>query len=130
MLTRLNRALAWQPGRPVELASLTAGQLEIVRVFRRGGPTSLSDIAVELGVSAAFVSSAVDELRHQGIVEESGDRVELVPAVRMRLEKWHEHGAAVLSDAIGRLSDTERSHLDDAVPVLVSLASSLQIDGR
>ena len=92
---------------------LTAVQAQAMRVMC-DGPISTGQLAVELGISAPGVTQLVDRLVLKGLVVRSqGDdrrcvRLALSSAGKQTIRQFRARRNRILSDAIAKLSETER----------------------
>jgi DNA-binding MarR family transcriptional regulator len=121
---RLARAL-----RRAGSADLTAGQLSALAVLEREGPLRLGDLAAREGVAAPTMTRVVGSLEERGLVRRradprdgrahlvavTGDGAELVSGVRG-------DRAAAIAERLGRLPETQRRALLDALDALDALA--------
>ena len=129
----LRRALRRDVERPAELARLTTAQLELLRVVRRSPGISVAEAAAELGVAPNTVSTLVRQLAEAGVLERSADpddrrvgRLDLQPGMRRKVEAWRRRRSQMLERAVASLTPTERRRLEQALPVLVTLAEALE----
>jgi DNA-binding MarR family transcriptional regulator len=129
----LRRALRRDVERPAELARLTSAQLELLRVVRRSPGCSVAEAAAELGVAPNTVSTLVRQLAEAGVLERSVDpddrrvgRLDLQPGMRRKVEAWRRRRSQMLERAVASLTPTERRRLEQALPVLVTLAEALE----
>jgi DNA-binding MarR family transcriptional regulator len=119
-------------GRLWPVRSLTATQLELVRVVRRLPGVSVADAAGELAVAPNTVSTLVSQLVEAGLLERSTDpddrriaRLTLTPAASRRAEQWRDRRAAVAAGGLARLSAADRQVLARAIPIIAGLAEEL-----
>jgi DNA-binding MarR family transcriptional regulator len=128
----LRRTLRRDVERPAELAGLTSAQLELLRVVRRSPGISVAAAAAELRVAPNTVSTLVRQLADAGVLERRTDpedrrvgRLDLKPGVRRNVEAWRRRRSQLLERAVDSLTPTERRRLEQALPVLVTLAEAL-----
>jgi DNA-binding MarR family transcriptional regulator len=127
-IASVRRSVRRRTGAPVELASLTGSQLELVRLLRRRPGVSVAEAANELTLAANTVSTLVGQLIHAGLVVRRIDpsdrriaRLELDEEIRDKVAAWRDRRVVALAEAIGRLSPVDRRRLAEAVPVLERL---------
>lgn len=132
-VSALRRALRRDVERPAELAGLTSAQLELLRVVRRSPGISVAEAAAELRVAPNTVSTLVRQLAEAGLLERSVDpddrrvgRLDLKPGVRRKVEAWRRRRTEMVERAVASLTPTERRRLEQALPVLVTVAEALE----
>jgi DNA-binding MarR family transcriptional regulator len=132
-VSALRRALRRDVERPAELARLTGAQLELMRVVRRLPGITVSDAAAELRVAPNTVSTLVRQLAEAGLLERRVDpsdrrvgRLDLKPGMRRKVEAWRRHRTEMVERAVASLTPTERRRLEQALPVLVTVAEALE----
>jgi DNA-binding MarR family transcriptional regulator len=132
-VSALRRAVRRDVERPAELARLTGAQLELMRVVRRSPGLTVSDAAAELRVAPNTVSTLVRQLVEAGLLERRVDpsdrrvgRLDLKPGMRRKVEAWRRHRAETMERALASLTPTERRRLEQALPVLVTIAEALE----
>lgn len=106
--------------------NLSMSQLGTLFRLKGGGPSSVSEISVELGVSSAAASQFLERLVQQGLVQRSEspqDRrariIVLTDKGRRLVENIHLSGPPWLHDAIDNLSTEETQQAADAIKVLL-----------
>jgi DNA-binding MarR family transcriptional regulator len=132
-VSALRRALRRDVERPAELARLTSAQLELLRVVRRSPGISVADAAAELRLAANTVSTLVRQLAEAGLLERRIDpddrrvgRLDLKPGVRRKVEAWRRRRTEMVERALASLTPVERRRLEQALPVLVTVAEALE----
>jgi len=135
-VSAIRRAVRRRVGRPVELSVLTGAQLELVRLLRREPGVSIADAAARLRVAPNTVSTLVGQLADAGVLERRTDetdrrvvRLTLNPGIRRRVDAVRDRRLDALGEAMEGLSADERKLLDEATPVLLRLADTLQNEG-
>jgi len=128
-LRRSGRLLA---RRPVELSTLTASQVDLVRLVRRRPGVSVAQAADELRLAPNTVSTLVRQLTEAGLMSRSADahdrrvaRLELTADMQQKVDAFRDRRVAVLSAAMAELRAADRRGLRDAVAVLARLAVRL-----
>jgi DNA-binding MarR family transcriptional regulator len=128
-IRRSGRRLA---ARPAELSALTGAQLDLVRVVRRRPGVSVGEAAEELRLAANTVSTLVRQLCDAGLLQRTADeadrrvaRLELTDEPARRVGAFRDRRVAMLSEAMGELSEAEQERLADAVEALGRLAARL-----
>jgi DNA-binding MarR family transcriptional regulator len=130
---RIRRAGRRHSERPAKLGSLTAAQLELLRLVRRRPGVSVADAARELSLAANTVSTLVRELSEAGLlmrhVSDLDRRVaslELAADIREQIDAWRDRRVVALTAAIDELPAADREQLLDAVPVLERVSEDLE----
>jgi DNA-binding MarR family transcriptional regulator len=118
--------------RPVELSTLTASQVDLVRLVRRRPGVSVAQAAEGLRLAPNTVSTLVHQLTDGGLMSRSPDphdrriaRLELTPDMQHKVGAFRDRRVAVLSAAMGQLPAADRRRLSDAVGLLGRLAARL-----
>jgi DNA-binding MarR family transcriptional regulator len=131
-MAAIRRAGRQRGGRPRELAALTSAQLELVRLLRRQPGLCVAEAAQELHLAPNTVSTLVRELAAEGVVERRVDeadrrvaRLDLVPEMRRKLERWRDERVLTLASAIDQLPRSDRRALLRALPLLDALADAV-----
>jgi DNA-binding MarR family transcriptional regulator len=113
--------------------SLTAAQLDLLRVIRRRPGISVGEGAQELAVAPNTVSTLVGQLSDAGLIERQTDvtdrrvaRLDLTPSARRDVDEWRLRRSEHLAAALESLDDRDREHVSDALPALLRLAGHLQ----
>ncbi|HVW88022.1 MAG TPA: MarR family winged helix-turn-helix transcriptional regulator [Gaiellaceae bacterium] len=132
-MSALRRALRRDVERPAELARLTSAQLQLLRVVRLSPGISVADAASELRVAPNTVSTLVRQLVEADVLVRRVDphdrrvgRLDLKPGVRRKVEAWRRHRTEMVGRAVASLTPTERRRLEQALPVLVTVAEALE----
>jgi DNA-binding MarR family transcriptional regulator len=130
-LGAFRRTLRRHVGTPLS-PPLTGAQVELVRVVRRDPGTSVAEAAEKLGVAPNTVSTLVSQLSDARVIVRRVDdddrrvaRLDLAPDVRKKVDAWRDRRVVVLTQALNRLSQSDRRRLDEAVPVLERLVREL-----
>ena len=131
-MSAIRRAGRQRGGRPRELAALTSAQLELVRLLRRQPGLCVAEAAAQLRLAPNTVSTLVRELVEADVVERRVDgadrrvaRLDLVPEMRRKLERWRDERVVTLASAIDQLSRSDRRALLRALPLLDALADAV-----
>ena len=131
-MAAIRRAGRQRGGRPRELAALTSAQLELVRLLRRQPGLCVAEAAQELRLAPNTVSTLVHELVAEGVVERRVDeadrrvaRLDLVPEMRRKLERWRDERVLTIASAIDQLPRSDRRALLRALPLLDALADAV-----
>jgi len=118
--------------RPVELSTLTASQVDLVRLVRRRPGVSVTRAAEELRLAPNTVSTLVGQLTDAGLMIRRADphdrrvaRLELTPDVQEKVDAFRDRRVAVLSAGMRQLAAADRRRLNDAVALLGRLAARL-----
>jgi DNA-binding MarR family transcriptional regulator len=118
--------------RPVELSTLTASQVDLVRLLRRRPRVSVAQAAEELRLAPNTVSTLVRQLTDLGLMSRSPDahdrriaRLELTPDMQHKVGAFRDRRIAVLSAAMAELPAADRRRLGEAVGLLGRLAGRL-----
>lgn len=114
-------------------AGLTPTRISVLFTVSRRGPLGLSELAELEGLNPTMLSRVIAELSAQGLVRRIADpadrRAALVDATaagrRMR-ERILGERRDVLNVQLARLSAEERRVLDEALPVLETLAERMK----
>ena len=132
LLASIRRSARRAAGRPLELASLTGAQLELVRLVRRTPGLSVADAAHELRLAPNTVSTLVRQLVELGILERKVDetdrrvaRLDLPPLTRRRVDAWRDRRVVLVGRALDALPARERERIEKALPALAKLAAGL-----
>lgn len=119
--------------RPIELATLTGSQLDLVSLVLRQPGVSVARAAKELQLAPNTVSTLVGQLTEARMLNrrvDPGDRriarLELTPAMQRKVGAFRDRRLATLGTAITRLSPADQRRLTDALATLGRLADCLQ----
>jgi DNA-binding MarR family transcriptional regulator len=133
VMSALRRALRRDAARPAELARLTSAQLELLRVVRRSPGLSVAAAAAELRVAPNTVSTLVRQLAEAGVLVRRVDpadrrvgRLDLRPGMLRKVEAWRRRRSETIERALASLTPTERRRLEQALPVLATVAEALE----
>lgn len=135
-ISAVRRALRREAGAVAEAATLTAAQLQLVRVVHRRPGVSVADAAVELGVAPNTVSTLVHQLLAAAVLERrSGppDRrvaqLFVCEAVAESLGEWLGRRATAIAAAAETLSDDDLQVIAGAHQPLLRLAAAIGKSG-
>jgi DNA-binding MarR family transcriptional regulator len=119
--------------RPIELASLTGSQLDLVSLVLRQPGVSVARAAKDLQLAPNTVSTLVRQLTDARLLNRRVDpvdrriaRLELTPAMQRKVGAFRDRRLATLGSAITRLSPADQRRLTDALSTLGRLADCLQ----
>jgi DNA-binding MarR family transcriptional regulator len=134
VMASVRRTARRRARRPADLSSLTAAQLELVRLVRHRPGLSVAEAAAELNLAPNTVSTLVGELADRRLLDRLVDpsdrrvaRLELPHAVRRQMEAWRDRRVELLASAIDRLGE-DRRVLEDALAVMRRLAVLFEED--
>jgi DNA-binding MarR family transcriptional regulator len=120
-------------GRPKELMSLTASQLELLRLVRRHPGISVTNAAAELHLVPNTVSTLVGQLTSLGLLVRRPDRhdrrvarLDLNPETGRQVEAWRDRRVALLATTIDALGAGDRRRIAGAAAALERLADRLE----
>lgn len=132
-LSGIRRNARRHAARPAELAQLTDAQLELVRLVRRQRGVSVAEAAAALRLAPNTVSTLVRQLTEAGLLVRLTDstdrrvaRLRLAQDISNKVDAWRDRSAIAVSRALGKLSETDRRRVHDAIPALVRLAGALR----
>jgi len=126
----LNRRVRAASGTP---SPLPEAQVEILRLVRREPGLRVHDVAAQLQLAPNTVSTLVQLLSAEGMVERLRDpddgrvtRLGLLPPAEERLRRWHDLRREILAHRLSELDAGDREAVGRAVPVLEKIAISLE----
>jgi DNA-binding MarR family transcriptional regulator len=109
-------------------SNLSRTQISVLRTLRDEGPARISDLAAGERVAQPSMTTLVNRLERQGMVERSTDpadlravRVSITDAGREALATAVAEIEARLATQLGRLSGEDREALAAVLPVLIRL---------
>jgi DNA-binding MarR family transcriptional regulator len=119
--------------RPTEAGSgLTPSQTSVLFTIVRLGPLGPSEISEMERINPTMLSRIIAQLCQEGLISREpapGDRraalVKATPAGQRLRKRIHRERAQALQEHVGRLSDSQREQLWDALPVLEALAEQI-----
>lgn len=128
-IRRRSRFLA---GRPTEFGELTASQLDLLRLVHRKPGISVAGAASKLGVAPNTVSTLVRRLCDCGLLIRTADerdrriaRLALTDDMRRKVAEFGDRRAALMAEAISRLSRGDQGRLPELVEVLHRIDGAL-----
>jgi DNA-binding MarR family transcriptional regulator len=131
-MASIRRSARTAAGRPVELAALTAAQIDLVRLVRRRPGVSVGEAADTLRLAANTVSTLVRQLTEAGLLIRTPDpsdrriaRLELTGEMQHKVGAFRDRRVALLADAMAGLPPRDRRRVESAVEVLGRLAERL-----
>lgn len=129
LLRRRSRRLV---GAPLPELSLSAAQLELLRVVRRNPGITVAESARVLGLAANTVSTLVGQLLGLGVLVRHRDaddrrvaRLDLTEPARAGLEQWRDRRAQTTATELAGLPADERERLADALSTIARIAAAL-----
>ncbi len=132
-LSAIRRATRRHSGRPAELSTLTAAQLELARVVRRNQGVSTAGAAEAMRLAPNTVSTLIRDLASAGLLVRRTDpsdrrvaRLELTESWKRKIDAWRDRRVTAVDDAIRRLSPVDRRRIERALPALERLAQELE----
>jgi DNA-binding MarR family transcriptional regulator len=130
-LERLTRSIVRMSARG-DLSLTAAATLS---ALDRSGPTRLTDLAMQGGVTQPAMTQLVSRLQEAGLAVRSGDpddgrvvQVHITDAGRALMAERRTARAALLAELLSQLGETERASLVAALPAIDSLARMLPED--
>jgi len=112
---------------------LPEAQVEILRLVRREPGIRVHDVAAQLQLAPNTVSTLVQLLSAEGMIERRRDpadgrvtRLGLLPPAEERLGRWHDLRREILAVRLAELDAGDREAVARAVPVLERIAISLE----
>lgn len=112
---------------------LSPSQRDVLGTIVRRGPIGLSDLAAEEGLNPTMLSRIAGHLEGRDLVTRIQDvrdgraaRLEATDSGRAKHEQMKTESTDALLRTMSTLSQKERRQLDEALPVLESLAEALR----
>src|SRR6266516_3460440 len=103
---------------PVHRAEMTPEQYWLLRLLRRSGPLSISELADALGITGSSVTTACKRLEKAGLVtrERQADdermvRVMLTTQGHKQVEAWHQRRREIVLQWLATLEQDEQEML-------------------
>jgi DNA-binding MarR family transcriptional regulator len=131
VIGRLSRRL--RPTAAGAAAGLTPTGVSILLAVDRNGPTRLSEIADAEAINPTMLSRVVADLVDAGLLERASDerdrRAAWVKATRAGhklAERMRRERTDAVNLALAGLEETDRRHLERALPALEALAEQLR----
>jgi DNA-binding MarR family transcriptional regulator len=122
--------------RPVELATLTGSQIDLVSLVLRRPGVSVAQAAEELRLAPNTVSTLVRQLTDARLLIRRVDpqdrrvaRLDLTPAMRRKVGAFRDRRAAMLGAAMSRLAVCDQRRLAESLAILDQLAEQLEVQG-
>jgi DNA-binding MarR family transcriptional regulator len=113
-------------------APLPEAHLELLRLLHARPGVRVAEAAAALGVAPNTVSTLVNRLSADGLLErrpDAGDaraaQLHLTEAATGRIAAWRERRQALVAEALAALAPGDRKAIDEAVPALHRLADEL-----
>jgi DNA-binding MarR family transcriptional regulator len=113
-------------------AGLSVAQLEMLSCIGENPGSRPGQLATQLRLAPSSVATLANSLRQAELVTRTGgarDRrtasLDLTPAGEAAVQRWKTLNERLLSVALGRLPETSRSTLEDALPALADLAGAV-----
>jgi DNA-binding MarR family transcriptional regulator len=114
-------------------AGLSPTAISLLLTVARTGPVRLSELAEAEGINPTMLSRVVAGMVQDGLLERSsdeGDRraawVEVTGAGRKLAQRMRRERTSAVNEALEALSETERRHIERALPALEALAEALR----
>jgi DNA-binding MarR family transcriptional regulator len=121
---------------PVHRAEMTPEQYWLLRLLRRKGALSISELAEELGVTGSSITTACKRLEKAGLVmreRQSDDermvRVTLTEQGNARVEAWQEQRRELLAHLLAPLDQNEQEALQRLLECILEAADVPQLEG-
>ncbi|SRR2546421_5405021 len=121
---------------PVHRAEMTPEQYWLLRLLRRSGPLSISELADALGITGSSVTTACKRLEKAGLVtrERQADdermvRVMLTKQGIERVETWQRQRRELLAHLLAPLEQQEQDALQRLLERILAAADVLQEPG-
>lgn len=113
-------------------SNLSRTQISVLRTLRDDGPTRISDLAAGERVAQPSMTTLINRLERQGLVERTSDPADL-RAVRVSLTTQGSRALAAavaeiearLAAQLGRLSGEDRDALSAVMPVFARLNTQM-----
>lgn len=114
---------------------LPAAQVEILQRLSQRPGVRVNDLATQLRLAPNTVSTLTKQMGAAGLLNTNDDpadgrirRLSLTDVGREQLEAWQQAQEGLLTNAVDRLSDADRALIVDAIPALVRLVRTLDLD--
>jgi DNA-binding MarR family transcriptional regulator len=121
---------------PVHRAEMTPEQYWLLRLLRRRGALSISELAEKLGVTGSSITTACKRLEKAGLVmreRQSDDerivRVTLTEQGNARVEAWQEQRRELLAHLLAPLAPNEQDALQRLLERILEAADVHQLEG-
>jgi DNA-binding MarR family transcriptional regulator len=121
---------------PVHRAEMTPEQYWLLRLLRRRGALSISELAEKLGVTGSSITTACKRLEKAGLVmreRQSDDermvRVTLTEQGIARVEAWQEQRRELLAHLLAPLAQDEQNALQRLLERILEAADVHQLEG-
>ena len=121
---------------PVHRAEMTPEQYWLLRLLRRKGALSISELAEKLGVTSSSITTACKRLEKAGLVmreRQSDDermvRVTLTEQGIARVEAWQEQRRELLAHLLAPLAQDEQDALQRLLECILEAADVPQLEG-
>ena len=121
---------------PVHRAEMTPEQYWLLRLLRRRGALSISELAEKLGVTGSSITTACKRLEKAGLVmreRQSDDermvRVTLTEQGNTRVEAWQEQRRELLTHLLAPLAQGEQDALQRLLERILEAADVPQLEG-
>ena len=121
---------------PVHRAEITPEQYWLLRLLRRRGALSISELAEKLGVTGSSITTACKRLEKAGLVmreRQSDDermvRVTLTEQGIARVEAWQEQRRELLAHLLAPLAQDEQDALQQLLERILEAADVPQLEG-
>ncbi len=121
---------------PVHRAEMTPEQYWLLRLLRRRGALSISELAEKLGVTGSSITTACKRLEKAGLVmreRQSDDermvRVTLTEQGIARVEAWQEQRRELLAHLLAPLAQDEQDALQQLLERILEAADVPQLEG-
>ena len=121
---------------PVHRAEMTPEQYWLLRLLRRKGALSISELAEELGVTGSSITTACKRLEKAGLVmreRQSDDermvKVTLTEQGNARVEAWQEQRRELLAHLLAPLAQDEQDALQRLLERILEAADVPQLEG-
>ncbi len=121
---------------PVHRAEMTPEQYWLLRLLRRRGALSISELAEKLGVTGSSITTACKRLEKAGLVmreRQSDDermvRVTLTEQGIARVEAWQEQRRELLAYLLAPLAQDEQDALQRLLERILEAADVHQLEG-
>jgi DNA-binding MarR family transcriptional regulator len=131
VIGRLSRRL--RPTTAGIAAGLTPTRVSILLSVERNGPTRLSEIADAEGINPTMLSRVVADLVEGGLLERTSDErdrraawVKATAAGRRLSERMRRERTDAVNLALAELDESDRRHIEAALPAFERLAEQLK----